>query len=572
MNNNLFLAIILSFAILLGFQYLYVKPHQEAAHAQYVAQQVAAKPDAKAVLPPDAAQNLRDRDQILKDSSRIVLETPELAGSINLKGARLDDLSLTTYRETEDKTAPAIILLSPSGSAPPHMTYYAEFSWLADSISIAVPSADTQWKTDDKKLTPDHPVHLKWDNGQGQNFDRTIAVDTQAMFTITDHVSNQSAGPVTLYPFGTVARQGVPPVVGRSAVHEGALGVLGGTLEEYKYKKLVDDKKESVESTGGWMGITDKYWLMAMIPPQDQKLTAEFIYNRAGASEPAMGFFQSDFRGSPMTVPAGGSIDQVSHLFAGAKRVSLLDHYAEQYNIPHFDRAIDFGWFYFLTRPFLYLLTALEHAVGSMGLAIILFTVLLKLVTLPLSLKSYHSMSRMKAIQPEMKRIQERFSEDKMRQSQEMMDLYKREKVSPLSGCVPTLIQIPIFFALYKVLYVNIEMRGAPFYGWIHDMSAPDPTSVLNFFGLIPINLPMALHIGAWPILMGCSMYLQQKLSPQPPDKSQARMFMFMPLIFTYMLVHMPAGLVIYWTWSNLLGIAQQWYIMGKDARRKVAG
>ena len=390
------------------------------------------------------------------------------------------------------------------------------------------------------------------------------------MFTVTDRVANKGGAAVTLYPFGTVARQGIPVTLGGvSVVHEGALGVLGGTLEEYKYKKLIDSEKKVEESTGGWLGITDKYWLVAMIPPQDEKVTAEFAYNRAGAAKPENGFFQSDFRGSPMNVAAGGSVEHVTHLFAGVKKVDRLDRYADQYSIPHFDRAIDFGWFYFLTRPFLYLLTMLAAAVGSIGVAILLFTVLLKFVTLPLSLKSYHSMARMKALQPEMKRIQERFAEDKMRQSQEMMELYKREKVSPLSGCVPMVIQIPIFFALYKVLYVSIEMRQAPFFGWIQDMSVPDPTSVFNLCGLIPVDLPSALHIGVWPIFMGISMLLQQRLSPQPADKSQARIFMIMPVIFTYMLAGMPAGLVIYWTWSNLLGIGQQWFIMSGDAKKR---
>jgi YidC/Oxa1 family membrane protein insertase len=584
MNNNVFLAIVISFAILLGFQHLYVKPHQEALHSQQLSQQITSK-ISKTETPVVASQKLRDREQVLKDSPRIAIVTPELSGSINLKGARLDDLLLTTYRETTDKTASAITLLSPSGSAKPYGAYYADFSWLADSVSIGVPSADTKWKADSQKLTPDHSVRLTWNNEQGQIFDRTIAVDAQAMFTITDRVTNRSDAPVTLYPFGTVARQGVPAIGGiSSVVHEGALGVLDGTLEEFKYKKLIDDKKKAKESTGGWLGITDKYWLVAMIPAQDEKLTGEFVYNRADAATPEEGFFQTDFRGSPITIPAGGSAEHVTHLFAGAKRVSLLDRYANQYNIPNFDRAIDFGWFYFLARPFLYLLTALDHAVGSMGLAILMITVLLKLITLPLSQKSYHSMSRMKTIQPEMKRIQERFADDKMRQSQEMMELYKREKVSPLSGCIPTLVQIPIFFALYKVLYVNIEMRGAPFYGWIRDMSAPDPTSWFNLFGLAswdiitPITanlglatlyLPPALHMGAWPILMGVSMFLQQKMSPQPPDKTQARMMMIMPVGLAYMMALMPAGLVIYWTWSNLLGIFQQWYIMSSDARRK---
>ncbi len=570
MNNNVFLAVILSFGILFGFQYLYVEPHREALRAQHITQQVTPK-NANGAAPVVAAtpQNLRDRKEVLKDNPRVILSTPELSGSINLKGARIDDLLLTSYRESVDKSSPSIVLLSPSGAAQPHAAYYAEFNWLADSAATGVPSADTVWKADGQKLTPEKAIHLTWNNGQNLIFDRTIAVDAEAMFTITDRVTNKGSEAVALYPFGIIARQGFPQMESSAVVHEGGLGVFNNTLEEYKYKELMDEKKITQNGKGGWLGITDKYWLVAMIPPQDETLVGEFIYNRAGAAVKEMGFFQADFRGSAVTVPAGGSIERTSRLFAGAKKVSLLDRYAEEYDLPHFDRAIDFGWFYFLTRPFLYLLTALENAVGNMGLAILLFTVLLKLVTLPLSQKSYHSMARMKAIQPEIKRIQERFAEDKMRQSQEMMELYKREKVNPMSGCMPMIIQIPIFFALYKVLYVNIEMRQAPFYGWIQDMSAADPTSVLTLFGLIPVALPYALQIGVWPILMGLSMFLQQKMSPQPPDKSQARMFMFMPIIFTYMLVHMPAGLVIYWTWSNLLGIIQQWYIMRGDLRQK---
>jgi YidC/Oxa1 family membrane protein insertase len=566
MNNNLFLAVILSLGIMLGFQYLYVKPHQQGAQSHGAVQQTATLSGAAPQV--GGAPGLRARADVLKDNPRVDIETPELTGSINLKGARIDDLLLTRYRETEDPASPAITLLSPAGSAAPNHAYYAEFSWLADTQSTAVPTADTVWTADNAKLTPDHPVKLTWNNGQGLVFERLIAVDEHAMFTLTDRVANTNTAPVTLYPFGIVARQGLPPAGGSSVVLEGGLGVLGGTLEEYKFKKLVDSGKQTEESTGGWLGFTDKYWLVAMIPPQSEKLAAEFNYN-TGAGEAGQGFFQSDYRGASMQVPAKGDIERVSHLFAGAKRVRLLDGYADQYNIPHFDRAIDFGWFYFLTKPFLYLLAYLASAVGSIGLAILLFTVLLKLATLPLSLKSYHSMARMKALQPEMKKIQERFADDKMRQSQEMMELYKREKVSPMSGCFPTLIQIPIFFALYKVLYVNIEMRHAPFYGWITDMSAPDPTSVFTLCGLIPLHLPLAFQIGVWPILMGLSMFLQQRLSPQPPDKSQARIFMIMPVIFTYMLARMPAGLVIYWTWSNLIGIVQQWLIMRGDAKRK---
>ncbi|MDD3370586.1 MAG: membrane protein insertase YidC [Alphaproteobacteria bacterium] len=588
-DNNVFLAIVLSFAILVGFQYFYVKPQQASVHTRQVTQQVTPKGGQAPVVAKPAVQALRDRNEIVSKeaASRVRIDTPELSGSINLKGARFDDLTLMNYLEKQNQKSPRIVLLSPSGSDEPHPSYYAEFNWLADSISIAVPSADTLWKSDGKALTPDHSVRLFWNNQQGQVFERTVAVDDKAMFTITDRIVNKAAAPVTFYPFGIVARRGMPVQEGRSSVvHEGGLGVLGGTLEEFKYTKLIDSEKKSLPSVGGWLGMTDKYWLVAMIPPQTEKLVGEFAYNRAGAKEPEKGFFQSDFRGAPVTVPAGGSVERVMHFFAGAKRVSLLDRYADKYAIPHFDRAIDFGWFYFLTRPFLYLLTAIEHMVGHMGIAILLFTVLLKLGTFYFSQKSYHSMSRMKAIQPEMKRIQERYADDKVKQSQEMMELYKREKVNPMSGCMPMLVQIPIFFALYKVLNVNIEMRGAPFFGWIRDMSVPDPTSWFNLFGLAPwsvveqisvnlglftLYLPPALHIGAWPFLMGISMILQQKMSPQPPDRSQARMMTFMPIFFTYLLSSMPAGLVIYWTWSNLLGILQQWYSMRKDAKRRAA-
>ena len=373
-----------------------------------------------------------------------------------------------------------------------------------------------------------------------------------------------AATPVTLYPVGLIRRQGRPSVQDRYILHEGPLGVLDGTLEEYKYKDLVTAGKETAESTGGWLGITDKYWLVALVPPQDEKLAAEFAYTARPSSGDPIGriIFQTDFRGDAVTLAPGATTQHTTHLFVGAKRLRLLDHYEDQLNIPHFDRAIDFGWFYFLTKPFLYLLDWLGEWFGNFGLAILAFTVMLKIVTLPLSVKSYRAMGKMKALQPELKRIQERCADDKMRQSVEMMELYKREKVSPASGCFPTLIQIPIFFALYKVLYVGIEMRQAGFYGWIHDLSMPDPTSVFTLFGALPWTPPAILHIGVWPLLMGISMFLQQRLSPQPPDKTQARVFMFMPLIFTFMLGQMPAGLVIYWTWSNLLSIAQQWFIM----------
>jgi YidC/Oxa1 family membrane protein insertase len=564
-NNNLILAVILSVIILGGFQYLYVKPQQEHYRQQIMAEKLAQQ--VKSDNTPENAP-VRDRAAIIAENPRIRIATPELEGSVNLKGARIDDLSLAQYRETVDPNAPPITLLSPAGSASPYSAYYAEFNWLSADSSTVLPTSGTQWKTDDKELSPDHPLKLSWDNSQGLSFERTIAVDDHFMFTITDGVRNTGTASVTLYPFGLIRRQGQPLARDVYILHIGPLGVLNGTLEEYKYKDLVADGKRTGESDGGWLGITDKYWLVALVPAQDEKLTAEFAYTNT-TSDITTGQFQTDFRGSPVTLAPGASAEHVAHLFAGAKRLRLLDHYEDKLDIPHFDRAIDFGWFYFLTKPFLYLLDFLGHLFGNFGLAILAFTVMLKIVTLPLSVKSYRSMAKMKALQPEMKRIQERFPDDKMRQSAEMMELYKREKANPASGCLPTLIQIPIFFALYKVLYVGIEMRQAAFYGWVKDLSIPDPTSVFTLFGAIPWTPPAALHIGVWPLLMGISMFLQQRLSPQPPDKTQARVFMLMPVIFTFMLSQMPAGLVIYWTWSNLLSIAQQWFIMNHTGAPK---
>ena len=579
-NKNLLLFGALSVIIILGFNY-FRGPSTAVPPTPAVTTTATVSPQQQ----PTQTVVTRDRKDVVAETQRVALHTPELSGSINLKGARFDDLTLSNYRETADPASPQVVLLSPAGSAAPHNAYYAEFSWLADN-GVAVPTDETEWKADGKDLTPQHPLKLTWNNGKGLTFERDIAVDDHFMFTLTDRVTNAGGEPVTLYPFGLVARQGDPVSQASRVLFEGPLGVLNGTLEESSYKKLIDSGKRTLDSdNGGWVGISSKYWLVAMAPVGQEKLTADFQYDGKGVTDPYQGHFQSDFRGSPVTVAAGATAQHSVHFMAGVKKIRLLDAYADKYDIPHLDRAIDFGWFYFLTKPFLYMLSFLGGQLGGIGGAILVFTVMLKLMTLPLSLKSNHSMARMKALQPEIKRLQERYADDKVKLNQEMMEMFKREKVSPMSGCVPTLIQIPIFFALYKVLYVGIEMRQAPFYGWIRDMSLPDPTSWYNVFGLahwalpqqIMVNLglfsvyvPPALHIGAWPMLMGCSMFLQQRLSPQAMDKQQAQMFRFMPILFTYMLSNMPAGLVVYWTWSNLLSIGQQWLIMRRDANKGV--
>jgi YidC/Oxa1 family membrane protein insertase len=603
-NDNAILAIILSLVVIIGYQYFFVRPQQEYYRqhaAEIAAQNPAQKPGQNSAQNPAAgsastaqgtpapdikaatATTLRNRADVVKDTPRINIVTPELTGSVNLKGALIDDLSLVRYRESVDPASPKVTLLSPAGSAAPHNAYYAEFGWSAATPSVPMPTAETQWKADGGQLSPGHSLKLTWDNGAGLFFERLIAVDDHYMFTVTDRISNKGAAPVALHPFGHVTRQG-NPVLRTSVVHEGGLGVLGGSLDECNYNDMTgktgviaqffswmfgNSCRMTTESTGGWMGFTSNYWLVSAIPPQDQKIAAKFTADGANATDPNQGLFQASFDGSEITIAPGANTEYTAHMFAGVKQKQLLDAYEDKLNIPLFNRAIDFGIFYLLTMPFLYLLDLLTRQLGSFGLAILVFTVMLKGVTLPLSLKAYHAMSKMKALQPEMKRVQERYADDKTRQSQEMMALYARAKVSPFSGCMPTLIQIPIFFALYKVLYIDIALRQAPFYGWIKDMSVPDPSSVFTLFGTIPWDPPSMLHIGAWPVIMGASMFLQQKLSPQPPDPAQARMFTIMPIIFTYMFAQFPAGLVIYWTWSNLLGIAQQWYIMWHDAKLK---
>jgi YidC/Oxa1 family membrane protein insertase len=404
---------------------------------------------------------------------------------------------------------------------------------------------------------------LTWDNGQGLRFERRLALDQNYMFTVTQRVANSGETAVQLSPYGLIARSGTPQVLGFYILHEGLLGVFNNTLEEIDYSDLVEDGPQQFESTGGWLGITDKYWLAALVPDQAQTVQARFLHSAPNGQDK----YQSDYLYQTMTVPAGGELEITSRLFAGAKEAKLLDAYRDNLGIPRFDRAVDFGWFYFLTKPFFYALHYFAEVLGNFGLSILMLTVLVKLAFFPLANKSYKAMAKMRKVQPEMLELRERYGDDKQKLNQEMMALYKREGANPVSGCLPVVIQIPVFFALYKVLFVTIEMRHAPFYGWIQDLSARDPTTILNGFGLLPWDVPdlgilNLLNIGIWPLLMGISMVLQHRLNPQPADPVQAKIFMMMPIVFTFLLAQFPAGLVIYWTWNNLLSILQQALIM----------
>jgi len=571
-NRNLILAIALSLAILLGFEFLLNAPKRERLAEQQLQEQMLT-PDAEAPVPetgeaesPASPGTLAEapaamtRAQALEESPRLAIDTPSLRGSIALEGARIDDLILKKYRETIKDGSPQIVLLSPRGA---ENTYYATFGWGSADRALELPGAETLWQADGETLTQARPVTLSWTNGQGIRFEQVLSVNEDYLFTVTQRVVNESGASVSLAPYGLISRTGHPDILGFYILHEGLIGVFDNTLKEIDYDDLESDRTMKFETTGGWIGITDKYWQAVLLPDQEKPVDAQFRY--LGDSGP--GRYLTDFIYETVAVPANGSVETTSRIFAGAKEVTLLDRYQEELNIARFDRAVDFGWFYFLTKPFFYALHYFQGELGNFGLAILLLTVIVKLLFFPLANKSYRAMAKMKKLAPEMQRLKERFGEDRQRLNQEMMALYKKEGANPAAGCLPLLIQIPVFFALYKVLFVSIEMRHAPFYGWIQDLSARDPTSILNGFGLLPwdatgLGLLEVVSIGIWPILMGITMVLQHRLNPQPTDPVQAKIFQWMPVIFTFLLAKFPAGLVIYWTWNNLLSILQQMVIM----------
>jgi YidC/Oxa1 family membrane protein insertase len=580
-NQNVILAIALSFLVILGWQYFIIGPKMEAERLRQEALQAeqagagptatpapgtttTAAPGATTATAPNAPTSAAPapvtmaRDAALTQTARVPIDTPSLKGSINLTGGRIDDLLLADYHVTVDRSSPAVELFSPAGSENP---YYAEFGWVSGGGGPTAPGADTVWTlAAGDTLAPGRDVTLIWDNGQGLTFTRVYSVDQNYMFTVEQTVENTSTTPVTLYPYGLISRTGLPATTGYYILHEGLIGYFGEAgLDEVDYSDL--DELPSIsppQVASGWLGITDKYWGATLIPRGDQPFQPRFFRGTAG-SEPV---YQADFLGNAVTVPAGGSASNETLLFAGAKETALLDQYEASLGIPRFELLIDWGWFYFITKPLFKLIDWFYRLFGNFGLAILAVTVLVKLVFFPLANRSYASMSKMKKVQPEMQKLQERFKDDRMALQKEMMELYKREKVNPVAGCWPILIQIPVFFALYKVLFVTIEMRHAPFFGWIRDLSAPDPTSIFNLFGLIPWNPPQFLMLGIWPLIMGVTMFVQMRMNPTPPDKTQAMIFNWMPVIFTFMLASFPAGLVIYWAWNNFLSIIQQGLIM----------
>jgi YidC/Oxa1 family membrane protein insertase len=567
-QRNLIVAIVFSVGILVLWQFFFLPdpvPQDPAVQSEQTADgsqsgvPVPGAPTTNLTGAP-ATPVVRERSAVLTDVPRISIDTPAVFGSLSLLGGRIDDITLKRYREDIDPDSPPVMFLSPEETTNP---YFAKFGWTS-ADELALPDDDTVWQSSDTTMSAGRPVTLTWDNGAGLRFFRTISIDANYMFTVSDRVENYGESSVTLRPFGAIVRKGEPETVNFFILHEGALGVFDEVLDQQDYDDLVDADNGRIamtpETAGGWIGITDKYWLTALVP--DQQTKASFSYNHWQDSN--RDNFQVDFHYiDSLTIPAGDSGTISNRVFTGAKVVRLLDGYKNNLGVPGFDRAVDFGLLFFLTKPMFILLRFLSETIGNFGIAILLVTVIVKVIFFPLANRSYRAMSKMKKLGPEMAKIRERFKDDRQRQQQEMMALYKKEGANPVSGCLPIFVQIPVFFALYKVLFVTIEMRHTPFFGWIQDLSAPDPLNLFTGFGLIPISLPEFIPvIGIWPILMGLSMWLQQRLNPQPMDKMQQRIFMLLPIVFTFILAPFPAGLVIYWTWNNILSIAQQWVIM----------
>lgn len=564
-NGNTFLAIGLSILVLVLWQVFYINPivEEERRQQELIAQREAVqsgevKPADNAAIPQAGTAQTPSvsptQEVETEEEVRLSIETDTLIGSLNLRGARVDDLRLKGYRIVNEEGSPLITLLSPRNTNSP---YFAEFGYLRSETAGEVPGTNTLWNSSNETLSANSTVTLDWTNDKGIRFERDISLDENYMFTITDRVVNPSGEEIQITPYGRIARFGEPATQGVFVLHEGLIGWFGEEgLQEIDY----DDLRETREITtgrlpGGWLGITDKYWATALIPGSSFK--PRFFYSDQGAE-----LFQTDYVGELSNVAAGGTVEIQNRLFAGAKVTEIIDGYQDTLQINNFDLMIDWGWFYFITKPLFWLIHWLHGIFGNFGVAILGATVIIKLIFLPLANMSYASMAKMKKVQPELTAMRERYADDKMKQQQEMMAVYKREKINPAAGCLPMLVQIPVFFALYKVLFVTIEMRHAPFFGWVQDLAAPDPTSIFNLFGLLPFEVGGIFLVGIWPIIMGITMFLQFQMNPAPPDPTQAMIFKWMPLIFTFMLATFPAGLVIYWAWNNTLSLIQQGIIM----------
>jgi YidC/Oxa1 family membrane protein insertase len=573
-SRNTILFVVIAAIMLLAYNFFVMAPQAERRKAaqQAAAEQTTASPTATPAPGGEAVVFTTDRTVALgRGGARVPIQTGTVTGSLSLRGSRIDDLFLTRYQETIEEGSPAVELFRPEGM---RHAYQAQFGWNGPNVPGGVPGPQTPWRlTEGATLTPATPVTLTWDNGAGLRFTRRIAIDDQYLFTITDTVANFSAQPIAIAPWGRIERQGVPDELGRQQVlHEGGIGTFGAdgkyATQQLKYKAWAKKPVQEHASTGGWMGITDKYWLAALIPQQDERIQAAFRVTDAAHAD----IHSATMLGETHTIAPGRQITETQRLFAGAKRNEILSAYEKDLSLPRFIYAIDWGFLFFLTRPIFLLIEFFYGILGNFGLAILALTLTVRLIMFPLANKSYESMSKMRTLQPRMEELKKKHPDDPAKQQQELMALYQKEKINPLAGCLPLLLQIPVFYAVYKMLFVTIEMRHAPFFGWIRDLSAPDPSTLWNLYGLIPWDPTTAPLIGGYltgafalsilAIFYGLTMWLQMAMSPPAPDPMQRRIFQFMPIVFTFIMATFPAGLLIYWAWSNILTILQQYVIM----------
>ena len=559
--RNLVIFGLISIVLWFAYTHFILDPQKEQMRAaQKVQQQAALEEQTKAGFVELVE---RPREEILSEDGaqgvRVQIDSDHVFGSINLTGARFDDLGLKKYHNTVERKENSVILF-PSGTARPK---YIEHGWVSPDKNLKLPNTKTNWQlVGGDKLTQSTPITLRWNNGAGLVFEQTISLNEDYLFTVVNRVVNNTSATVVVHPYSLIAQRDIPEeFMGRFIVHEGPIGYLGDELIEETYGKMKKHPLSVKTASEGWVGLTTKDWHTALIPTQGQENKFRIVYTK-GATKKIKDLYQTDVTGTAMTAAAGGMSEAKMHVFAGAKKLDLLNKYEKKLDVPHFDLAVDFGIFYFLTRPFFMVINFFYGLVGNLGVAIILFTICLRIIVFPLANTSFKSFANMRKIGPQMTELREKYKDDKQQMQKELVKLYQTEKVNPMAGCLPILIQIPIFFSLFKVLSNTIEMRHAPFFGWVQDLSAPDPTTFWNLFGLLPWDGPGFLNIGIWPILMLLTMIFQRKLSPPPADKLQAQMFAAMPWVMTIILAQFAAGLVIYWTFNNLFSTIQQYIIM----------
>ena len=566
-QKNLFLAIGISIFIIVIFQFLF--PTSINKSIESVENEILAPATSIDEQKTNIIEIIKPKEDVLLVNKRINIETPSVTGSINLQGAILDDLTLSNYKVSMEEGSKNIDLLSPDGTANP---YYIEFGWKAlNNQSTQLPNLETIWEANSSNLTPGNSVRLSWTSSENNTFIMNFTVDENYMFSVKQEVINNSSSKLEIYPYRLIKRINTPKTINFFILHEGLISLVNDELLEKGYDDLLDDCSSSIpikdsfcdaKAQGGWLGFTDKYWMSVLIPDPNEPINVNYRHGNNGRDSYRMGYVGQVFNVAP-----GNSISYNGKVFAGAKKLDILSQYDKSLSIERFTDSIDWGWFAFLTKPVSYAINWFYGYAGNFGLAIIAFTILMRLILFPLAHASFKSMAKMKKLQPEMQRLKETYPNDRQKMQQELMALYKREGANPVAGCLPILVQIPIFFSLYKVLFVTIEMYHAPFYGWIHDLSAPDPLGILTVFGLISWDVPGALsiiNIGILPIIMGLTMWLQQKLNPAPADATQAKIFALLPFVFTFVLAGFAAGLVLYWSVNNILSIAQQWFIQRK--------